>query len=265
MIHLVRDILFAKHRDAFGKLTQSQVDGLNALADGMETDPLLTDPRHAAYMLATAWHETAFTLLPVVERGSKSYFNRYDPVLAEKKQHRDRARRMGNIYEGDGWRYRGRGYVQLTWANNYRHAGVVLNADLIGNPDLALQPGIAYRIMSSGMIEGWFTGKKLADYINASRTDFVQARRVINGLDRAEDIAVYAERYLDIVKAAIVAPSTPAVSPAPEPIKPARMSISQLPIVHDSTSIRALQRALGVNADGIIGPKTYRAILERAE
>jgi predicted chitinase len=223
---------------------------LNAIAGGMEADPALSDPRHAAYMLATAWHETAFTLLPIVERGSKAYFNKYDPVLADTPRRRERAREMGNVREGDGFRYRGRGYVQLTWRNNYARASRHVGVDLLGEPDLAMNPDIAYRIMSAGMLEGWFTGKRLSDYINSSKTDFVQARRVINGLDRASDIAQYAIKYRSVIEASIARPEAPRA-----------ITLAELPIVRDGSGIRALQRLLGVDDDGEMGQQTYRALL----
>ena len=249
MIKLDRPTLFAEHRRVFGALRQSQVEGLNAIADGMESAPTLSDPRHAAYMLATAWHETAFTLLPIVERGPRSYFDKYDPVRANTAERRARARAMGNVQEGDGFRYRGRGYVQLTWRNNYALAGRALNADLVSNPDLALQPDIAYRIMSSGMLEGWFTGKKLSDYINNGKTDFVQARRIINGLDQAGVIAQYAAQYRGIIEMSLLQ------------IKSQPITIADLPVVTDNAGIRALQRLLKVEDDGKMGQQTYRALV----
>jgi predicted chitinase len=253
VINLDRDRLFAEHRRVFGALRQSQVEGLNAIADGMESDKELSDPRHAAYMLATAWHETAFTMLPIVERGPRSYFDKYDPVRADTPKRRERAREMGNVQEGDGYRYRGRGYVQLTWRNNYALAGRVLNVDQVDSPDLALQPGLAYRIMSRGMIEGWFTGKKLSDYIHGSKADFIQARRVINGTDEAAAIARYAERYRGIIEASMAKTD-----------QPSTVTIADLPVVRDGAGIGVLQRLLGVDDDGAMGQQTYRALIALA-
>ena len=253
MIQLDRPKLFAEHRRVFGALRQSQVDGLNVIADGMEADPVLSDPRHAAYMLATTWHETAFTMLPIVERGPRSYFDRYDPVRANTDARRKRARAMGNVNEGDGFRYRGRGYVQLTWKNNYALASRALGVDLVTNPDLALQPDIAYQIMSRGMLEGWFTGKRLSDYINASKTAFIEARRVINGLDQATAIAQYAALYRGIIEMALLQ------------IQPKQLTLADLPVVKDGAGIRALQRLLNVDPDGAMGEITYRAIAKLGE
>ena len=87
-------------RETLGPLSQSQVDGINALlaaTDGMSTD-------HRAYVLATAWHETARTMQPITEFGSRKYFDKYDAGTSIGKV-------LGNTIKGDGYKYRGRGYV----------------------------------------------------------------------------------------------------------------------------------------------------------
>lgn len=77
---------------------------------------------------------------------------------------RGRGRAYGARDRQTGHAYFGRGYVQLTWKANYALAGGKLGLDLVANPDLALDPGAAARILFLGMAEGWFTGKRLADY-----------------------------------------------------------------------------------------------------
>jgi predicted chitinase len=191
-----RPRLFAGLRRLAGRLSQAQVDAGSALLDAMERDPRLTDERHAAYLLATAWHETAGTLEPIAERGGLSYIRaQYDPVHGDTPRKRARAQAMGNTSAGDGWRYRGRGYVQLTWANNYRRAGEALGLDLVDDPDLALEPAVAYRILAIGMAEGWFTGRRLGAYIAGPKCDYLGARRVVNGTDRAAEIAGHARVF----------------------------------------------------------------------
>lgn len=168
--------------------------GLRQLAAMCAVDPDWEDPRHVVYSLATAYHETAFTFAPIREFGRDAYFNKYNAgtVIGE---------RLGNTRPGDGLKFKGRGYVQITGRANYATFTRLLGVDLINNPDLALDPLIAYRIMSLGMRGGLFTGKSLDDYINGERCDYVQARRIINGLDRAELIAEYAERIEPFVTA----------------------------------------------------------------
>lgn len=170
---------FAKVREFFGRLSQEQVDGFNVLLDGTATVNL----RHRAYILATAWHETAFTMQPITERGSRAYFNKYEPGTKLGKA-------LGNTLIGDGYRFRGRGYVQITGRRNYNRAALAVGKDLVTMPDLALDPETATRIIVSGMSAGWFTGRKMADY-----DDYVKMRAVVNRRDRAGDIAGYAHRF----------------------------------------------------------------------
>ena len=72
------------------------------------------------------------------------------------------------------------------------------------DPDQALRPLIAYRIMSIGMRDGLFTSKKLSDYINAQGCDYRNARRIINALDQAALIAGYAKTLEGILRDAVV-------------------------------------------------------------
>lgn len=129
----------------------------------------------AAYVLATALWETNHTMQPVVE----AYW------LSE------RWRKRNLRY----YPWHGRGFVQLTWEANYKRASVEVGADLIDDPDLALDPEIAAHILVVGSRDGWFTGKRLRDYITSSRSDFKGARRIINGTDKAAKIAAIARKY----------------------------------------------------------------------
>jgi putative chitinase len=102
----------------------------------------------------------------------------------------------GNEASGDGWRYRGRGLVQITGRDNYAKYGI---AD---DPDKALDPAKAVEILFDGMISGRFTGKRLVDYFSATVTDWTGARKIINGTDRAADIAGYAKKFAAALEAA---------------------------------------------------------------
>jgi|APDOM4702015159_1054818.scaffolds.fasta_scaffold04347_2 predicted chitinase len=193
---------FNGYRAAFGKLNQGQVTGIELLGRNMETDTALTDLRWAAYMLATVKHECADTWQPIVERGPRSYFDQYETGTAK-------GRRLGNTAPGDGYRFRGRGYVQITGRANYarltRELGLGPDANLEDDPDQALRPAIAYGIMSVGMRKGLFTGKKLSDFISKTGgCDYKEARRIINGLDCASLIAGYATTLEAILRASIV-------------------------------------------------------------
>jgi putative chitinase len=185
---LDRESFFTGYRREFGTLTQSQVAGLNALLDAIEEDQLVTDRRHIAYMLATTKHECGDTWQPIIERGSREYFNRYNAGTSIGKN-------LGNTQPGDGWNFRGRGYVQLTGRANYGKLSKICEVDLLANPDRACDPGVAYMTMSHGFRNGTFTGKKITDYINTKTTDYRQARRCINGLDQCDKIAAYATAF----------------------------------------------------------------------
>jgi hypothetical protein len=184
--NLIRPTLFD------GKLRQPQVDGLTALLDGWERDHAASDLRWLAYALATAHHETGRALQPIRERGGDAYLRRMYDIEGERP---DLARKMGNTAPGDGIRYAGRGFVQLTWKSNYAAMTGPTCIDLVAYPDRALEPPVAAEILFTGMIRGMFTGHKLADYFAARRADWTGARRIVNGSDRASLIAGYGRSY----------------------------------------------------------------------
>ncbi len=193
---------FATYHSEFGELSPSQTNGIEVLLACFEQDLKIEFLTYIAYMLATVKHETADSFLPLSEYGGQAYFNRYDPVLAETETRRKTALRNGNTAEGDGYKYRGRGFIQITWKNNYKKLGDVLGYDLVSDPDKALHPVIAYNIMSYGMRRGIFTGKKLSDYLSEHHANYREARRIINGLDKADTIKRYAEKFEHILKSA---------------------------------------------------------------
>ena len=156
-----------------------------------------------AYVLATAYHETAHTMKPIMELGGTTYLK-------------------GKKY----WPYVGRGYVQLTWKENYIKAGKKLGVDFVDNPGLLMEAKYAAPILVLGMKEGWFTGKKLSSYIDnieegnvEDMREFTESRRIVNGKDKAKLIAGYAMVYYnELVKA----PEKPVEAPKdyPVPVQP---------------------------------------------
>ncbi len=179
-----RKQFFDYYRKTFGRLSQDQVEGLEAIISFMEADTEMEDIRQAAYMLATIKHECADTWEPIEEYG-KGRGRAYGSVVSVK----------GDDGETHKCIYYGRGYVQLTWAENYFKMGRALGIPLHVYPELALKPEIAYRIMSYGMRHGMFTGRKITDFIHGNFCSFYMARKVINGLDCAEKIAGYARAF----------------------------------------------------------------------
>ena len=135
-------------------------------------------PDQIAYVLATTDWETGHTFKPVRE--------------AYLKDEEWRRRKLSKYYP-----FYGRGYVQLTWKENYRKYSQIMQLDLVNEPDLALEPQNALFILVHGFKTGAFTGKKITDFINSEETDFYYARKCINRLDRAEEIAAIAEKFLE--------------------------------------------------------------------
>ena len=199
MFKFDRKKFFDNYREQFGPLTQELVEALEFLLGQIEQDNRFSvsenDRRQIAYCLATFKWETAHTMRPIDEIGSDAYFNkRYGPATNVGKV-------LGNTKQGDGALFHGRGYVQLTGRRNYAKAKTLTGSDLIGDPALAKDPLIAYNIAIQGMKDGWFTGKKLGQYFKEDAApDFENARRIINGLDKAGKIADIARRFNEVLK-----------------------------------------------------------------
>ena len=161
--------------------TQLQVDSINALVDEANKQGIVLKTQ-LAYILGTAYHECydprhpETRLTPMVEFGGSVYLK-------------------GKKY----YPFYGRGFVQLTWRDNYEKESKRLGLKLLTNPDLVLDVKIAANIAVHGMIKGVFTGKKLSDYITANKTDFPNSRRIINGIDKMALIASYASLFLKCI------------------------------------------------------------------
>ena len=158
-----------------GGLNQAQVDGFEAILDEWEKRRL-TDLRWLAYIMATAWHETAQRMQPIEEFG----------------------RGRGKAYAPT---YYGRGFVQITWERNYARLSDVIGVDLVTHPEKSLEMDNAIQILFVGMIDGLFTGKALSDYFDKN-ADWRGARAIVNGKDRAAEIAGYAQKIWDSLRLA---------------------------------------------------------------
>ena len=172
-----KDKFYSGYKNNFGSLNASQFEGLNFLLEKLDASEIFTLASEYAYILSTIKHECAEKYKPITEMGSQAYLR-------------------GKKY----YPYIGRGYVQLTWKYNYQAFSDLLNVDLVSNPDLAKDPETAWQILEIGMSKGIYTGKKLSDYVNENITDYINARRVINGRDRSELIAGYAEKFYSIIE-----------------------------------------------------------------
>lgn len=180
----------------------TSVQRRNQLRTRLLGDPLLANrPEWVAYIMATVRHETAGTYKPLVEYGGTARAK----ILYE--DNKKLAARLGNTQKGDGAKFLGRGYVQITGRSNYEKYAKILGVPLAEKPELACDPEIAYRIMVDGMTKGRFTGKALRHYDTPNGFDFVAARRIINGTDKAEKIAGYAREELPLCLPATSSPS----------------------------------------------------------
>lgn len=161
-------------------LSTNEVNGCNALVSAMGSSAWGIG--WAAYGLATAYHETAGTMTPLREYG------------------RGQGKPYGKPGKYGQPQY-GRGFVQLTWDKNYEKADSALGLDgkLLANFDLALDPSIAASILVRGMQEGWFTGKKLGDFLaidaEGDSQEFKDCRVIVNGHDKDTLIAGYAIQF----------------------------------------------------------------------
>ena len=183
-----RDTYFDEVRNTLfgGALTQQQVDGQSLILAVWEYQAggtPMTDIRWLGYMLATTYHETAYRMWPTTEYGSDDY-----------------------LHSKEYWPYIGRGFVQLTWEDNYDKAsaalGLIDDRDLVDHPEFALDSLISSRVMFRGMAEGWFTGRKLGEYFNDTENDSLNARQIINGNDDDVLIAGYYDIFLDALNKA---------------------------------------------------------------
>ncbi|MGY4028437.1 peptidoglycan-binding protein [Aeromonas rivuli] len=190
---------------------------------------------HLSYVLATAYHETACTMQPIEEYGKGA------------------GRPYGVPDPETGQTYYGRGFVQLTWRENYAKAATLCfnthleqgGVDLVLTPDMAMSPFVATQITLFGMSQGWFTGKRLSDYDRADGTfDYVNARRIINGTDRAEMVAGYARQFEEAGRLALGQ----------------RIVRDQVMVGSRGADVTELQLLLGLPHDGVFGGATQEAV-----
>jgi putative chitinase len=205
-------------KDLFrGNLTQSQVDGMNYLLEVWEQHFEAANPRDGtrwlAYALATFFHETAEQMIPLEEYGKGS------------------GKSYGKPTGPHNQAYYGRGHVQLTWEDNYKKGQKFLkerygvDANIHPEAHKMLHPQTSALVSYDGMVNGWFTGVGLPKYFNATVEDPVNARRIVNGTDKASTIAGYYWKFKNALKQVPAAtvmveaelPGLPAAPAMPEP------------------------------------------------
>lgn len=156
----------------------------------------VTDKGQIAYILGTVRRESnmGWSMLEKIDdaKANKNYSKAALPSLGN-----------GDEASGDGAKYKGRGYVQITGRGNYAKWSQILGIDLIGNPDKACEPNIAAEILIVGMRDGKFApaAGPLSKYISGAKRDFLNARAIVNGgelkkyPEKAKLIVSYAESY----------------------------------------------------------------------
>lgn len=246
MLALDGTTLFAYlRRSPFGgRLTQQTVDGVNSILTAWQQHTNSKDIRWLAYILATAFHETGGRMAPVRE-GFASTDAKARKIVAKRRYGKPDATTNGKLLMPlTGHVFYGRGYAQLTWADNYQLVGEAIKMNLRMFPDLALNPDVAGLIIVRGMIEGMFTGKTLAQYFNVSTDDPEGARSIVNGTDKAKLIAGYYRQFLD----ALLAAETK--TPQPTDVTNDEAKPDGTPLLKDQTTLGA--GAIGVGGVGAV-------------
>ncbi|WP_283194981.1 glycoside hydrolase family 19 protein [Rhizobium sp. AN80A] len=199
VIHIDRRFFFDTVRGTLfnGTLSAPQVEGMTAILNFWEERMPDADPRWLAYILATAFHETAYTMQPVRETLATTDARAVE--ILEKAFAGGKLSWVKTPYwrpDADGKSWLGRGLVQLTHKRNYEAMSPLVGIDLVANPDRAMEMGPAVSILIEGMVRGSFSRHKLADHLNATSDDWINARRIVNGTDRAEKLAGYGKTFL---------------------------------------------------------------------
>lgn len=170
---------YRRNLDVDKVLTQQEVNALDSFLDMYLAEKNYFTKEQWAYVFATVFHETNGTFLPVRE----AYW------LSENW-------RKNNLRY---YPYYGRGYVQITWESNYKKYQAIMGLPFVDKPDLVMTPENAFFILINGFKYGRFTGVKISNYINEYEKDYKGARRCINGTDKKELIARYAELFENIL------------------------------------------------------------------
>jgi putative chitinase len=213
-----KEMFYKAYRQMFGDIKKDQtVKCIDAILDEFDNTEIKIKPiEKMAYMLATVRHECGPNMLPITENLNYSaqrlcqvWPSRF-PTIDHAKPYANNPEALGNkVYGGrlgngvfEGYKYRGRGFVQITGFVNYKKFSDLLGIDLNADPDLAKDMKVGAKILVMGMIEGLFTGRKLSGYINSGKVDYLNARDIINA-DKGRvgsSIEADAKKFAEVLK-----------------------------------------------------------------
>ena len=224
-------------KPVFGALSQSAVDNMEVVLDYWFEHYPDNPISQLAYILATMRREVGAKMAPVRETFAKS-----DAQARKNLAGKAYAKSAGPF----GHAYYGRGYVQLTHLKNYEHQQAKLDIPIVENPDLVLEPSTAVKILVEGMMDGDFNGQGhgLGHYVNDVKQDFINARRTVNILDHAAEIAGNAKLFLAALEDAAAAPDDVTVKPSKEHERAKESVADDVDVVVDVGSGNRLQDLL---------------------
>ena len=216
----------AQLKSIFPKAVDAELNAFIAFGEkALQESGILQGINRLHYFLAQLGHESngltvkEENLNYSAERLTKVWPGRFPTLDVAKKYERNPEKlanfvyggRMGNVHPGDGYRYRGRGYIQLTGRDAYREVGRIAGIDLENNPDLASEPEYAVRIACA-----FWTWKKLNPTCDAG--DFTGLTRRINGgVNGLTDRFEWLEKIQHLLKTGAPAPSPVTTNPVPLP------------------------------------------------
>jgi hypothetical protein len=214
----------------------------------------LTDRASVIAIVATIATEVR-SFEPVNEYGGDEYYKKYEGRAD-----------LGNTQPGDGVRFHGRGFIQLTGRANYRSYGQKLGIPLEAEPERALEPDVAARLLTS-----YFADRKIADFARSG--DWKMVRRKVNGglthidlfsaivgkLEKAtaakEGVLVEGSLGPDVVALKKLLRAWGQEHPLPKPLK-----LTPLFGPATTAAVKAFQKASGIQATGKVGRKTWLAL-----
>ena len=158
-----------------------------------------------AQFLAQCAHETG-DWAHLEELGGNKYLAKYDPTVNPAK-----AKALGNTQAGDGAKYKGRGFIQITGKANYASAGQALGIDLVGNPELAAKPDVAAKIAV------WYWQNRVTPYVQDFSDTRSVTKRINPGLQGLQDRVDNFKDYQQQTATVAAPPARVAAAPQAQP------------------------------------------------